>query len=484
VFLSLSWAFNVFASIFLPYPSIKSTEQSLLEKLRKKNSHNNGNENDINRSPDLPSTSSSSSLDSNDGASDSNIAQAVVEKIVNPNDCAVIIPTHNSAAVISDTIIAASRHFPYKNIFIMDNGSKRTEANVTTEKIVQEISQEINYYFFPIPSKSVNLYLGAVMASSFEYLFVLDDDTLFPEQFCWPSRPSGITTSCGFNICAVSRKRTRENLIVKLQDWEYKIAGYRKYIQVLPLLPIRLLSQLVNISIFSKKAKTSTTLFHHGAIGFWKRETYQEIWKRHYALPLGDDRLAGMENLFLGNRMSYIASATPFQTVVPEQYIWAEGGTFWTVFKQRTFRWNVTNFRHIWMDVWLFFTYHPKRTTLWKTIWSFLAFRLFLTLELMSLYVTFLMPFTLVFLWGLKWRWWLIIHGALYASSVLQGFYSNYVNLRHRLDLRVEWYLFFLVPLYRFSLRCFRLLGILVSALVYIPLYPHPQRIDKRTQVM
>jgi len=446
-------------AIFLPYPEVKSREQLIREKLAKKNKNKKKNKQTTEQPAEenQDSSSASSEVDLERGE----LADEVASQHIDPKECAVIIPTHNSAMVITETIQAAARYVPYKNIFIMDNGPKRTEANLLTEKVVREISTDINYYFFPIPSKAVNLYLGSVVASSFQYMFVLDDDTIFPEGFCWPSLPKGKTTASGFSICAVNSKRNRDGVVVKLQDWEYKIAGYRKYVQ----------------------ARTSSTFFHHGAIGFWKREAYQETWKKHYALPLGDDRLSGMQNLFLGNRMDYVASQTPFQTIVPEQYVWAKKGTFWTVFKQRAFRWNVTNFRHLWMDIWLFFTYIPRRSTVTRTILGALIFRLFLILELASLYVTINMPIAWVFLLHYRWRWWLIIHAALFVSSILQGLFSNYVIMRKRPDLRVEWWILFITPVYRFTLRWFRLLGVIASALVYIPLYPHPQKVDERPEV-
>jgi len=181
--------------------------------------------------------------------------------------------------------------------------------------------------------------------------------------------------------------------------------------------------------------------------------------------------------------MSYVASQTPFATVVPEQLVWADKGTFWTVIKQRGFRWNVTNFRHIWMDVWLFFTYVPRKSTLFRTIMGTLVFRLFLISELLSVYLTLSMPVALYFLLKFYWKWWLIVHASLYGSSVLQGFLTNYFIMRKRPDLRVEWYIFFIMPLYRYLLRWVRVIGVLATILVYIPLYPHPARVDQRPKV-
>jgi len=234
--------------IFLPYPRIRSREQRLLKKQwrekkkelkqqkKKKNSVvKSDSDNKIagNKDDSVESSSNSStSGDTTDSSDRDELAEKVYKRMVDPIDCAVIIPTHNSAGIIAQTVRAAARYVPYRNIFIMDNGPIRTEANIQTEKVVSEISKDINYYYFPIPSKAVNLFLGSVAASSFKYLFVLDDDTIFPEGFCWPSRPEGKTTSSGFSICAVNSQRKREGLVVKLQDWEYKTAGYRKYVQV------------------------------------------------------------------------------------------------------------------------------------------------------------------------------------------------------------------------------------------------------------
>lgn len=74
--------------------------------------------------------------------------------------------------------------------------------------------------------------MGSVVAADFKYIFVLDDDTIFPDGFVFPDIPEGKVTACGYNICAVNKERTRDGLVVKLQDWEYKAAGYRKYVQV------------------------------------------------------------------------------------------------------------------------------------------------------------------------------------------------------------------------------------------------------------
>jgi hypothetical protein len=131
----------------------------------------------------------------------------------------------------------------------------------------------------------------------------------------------------------------------------------------------------------------------------------------------------------------------------------------------------------------LFLTYVPRKSTFLRTLGATIIFRVFLLLELSSMYITINMPVSLIFLLHYRWRWWLIIHAALYGSAVLQGLFSNYVIMRKRPDLRVEWYILIIAPLYRFILRWFRLVAIVVSALVYVPLYPLPSKVDERIEV-
>lgn len=191
-------------------------------------------------------------------------------------DVALLIACHESTIhpdrvqTFSETLRAALRLFPPGMIFVCDNGGSPTPVD-RTEEVCRSVSAEfygvdgatVQYLYIPEGNKSHAMYWTTEyfipklvetgqIAQEPQYALLIDDDVPLPPDLQVPLA----TLNASPNIQAVSyaiqaaTESGRWNLLVDLQDAEYKVAGAMKQLQ----------------------ARMGSTLYCHGAIGLWRRD--------------------------------------------------------------------------------------------------------------------------------------------------------------------------------------------------------------------
>ena len=192
-------------------------------------------------------------------------------------DTALCIAAHDSCLTpdrerdFRKTLTSAMKLFPATHIFVCDNGKNRTPSDRTEQvcdevsrSVFPDLSQRINYLYVPEGNKSHAIYWctelwipllieRGLLHRNFTWCMMIDDDVQLPSDLQIPlralkDRPN--TKAISFAIRAVGSKG-QGNALVQLQDAEYKVAGAIKQFQ----------------------SRYGTTLYCHGAIGLWRRDT-------------------------------------------------------------------------------------------------------------------------------------------------------------------------------------------------------------------
>lgn len=144
-----------------------------------------------------------------------------------PNsDLAIIIPCHNSAEFIADTIKAALRHVAPSQIFLMDNGRGLCPSDLT-KKVAHNIDRNINYFWLPkIASKNWAQLFALQYINEhrpeLSLTLLIDDDTLIPSNFTIRRDfllDPGVQ-AIAYPIRAISPYK-KQPLLVRWQDREY-----------------------------------------------------------------------------------------------------------------------------------------------------------------------------------------------------------------------------------------------------------------------
>ena len=195
------------------------------------------------------------------------------------HDLAVVIPCHNSAEFIANTINSALRHVRPNQIFLMDNGKSNLPTDLT-KKVAHDIHPEINYFWLPKVASKNWAQLFAIKyinehRQELTLVLIIDDDTLIPPNFSIRREfllDPGIK-AIAYPIRAISPFK-KQPLLVKWQDREYIKADLHK----------------LNLDNFGSLDCP------HGAAALVRRDA---LWKilteRHNGLWYGEDLRIGYE---------------------------------------------------------------------------------------------------------------------------------------------------------------------------------------------
>ncbi|EON63981.1 hypothetical protein W97_03211 [Coniosporium apollinis CBS 100218] len=157
----------------------------------------------------------------------------------------LLIPCYKSAALIENTLKAALKIFPAKNIFVVANGNSPTPIDNTAEVIAP---YGVNHVWSPIGSKIVAQFVGCYAAKDFKYILLIDDDCTLPPNFPIVSdRITGKIKCVGYTIKSVGPGSTLGTLCQQAQDLEYKLSGLQRAVA----------------------GMIGSATFPHGAISLW-----------------------------------------------------------------------------------------------------------------------------------------------------------------------------------------------------------------------
>jgi len=137
------------------------------------------------------------------------------------------------------------------------------------------------------------------------------------------------------------------------------------------------------------------------------------------------------------------------------------------IWKQRTQRWNVTPPRRLWLRVYLFFAYQGDGFV------DNLVFRIISFHHMASILFTLLTPFALgSYILAGQWMFLVVFKLRIMVFSFLKNAILNYIALRHRPDLQVDFAVVLASPLYFMFIGTTAIFGNWRSLLVYIPQDP------------
>lgn len=234
-------------------------------------------------------------------------------------DVAVIITCHNSQDNIKETVTSFLKHFFPNQIFITDNGSKRSDK---TESIVKDIDPLINYISLRYGNKSFSQGWVLQISQNFPITLISDDDIKVGEHF----KPDhhlikGNTHAVCYPIVADGGNEW----VVRCQALEYKLSDGVKYA----------LSRHGGVN------------YVHGALSLWRSNTLQRILGDHPTDFIAEDLILSILMNRLkdsnGNIMKIAMSLQePIKTLAPRSFI----GTPPNLYMQRALRWELGRFAH------------------------------------------------------------------------------------------------------------------------------------------
>eukprot|EP00834_Sanchytrium_tribonematis_P004970 NODE_274_length_10990_cov_0.767606.p1 type:complete len:611 gc:universal NODE_274_length_10990_cov_0.767606:4484-6316(+) len=232
---------------------------------------------------------------------------------------AVVICTHNSAAVIEETIHAALNHFNPDNIYIADNGFSELPMD-HTKQLIHAIHPDIVYRYYNIGNKTLAQYLTVryihktrrststdnsgmrasqtsldssrmsqnttnATQSPINYVLVIDDDVSLPLNIHFPLHQlSGNVKALAYPIRGVDYELQQARLFTKWQDMEYKLCDF-----------IRLFQD-----------KYCSILHPHGAISLWHKDVLLRMLHDSDSIFYADDVKMGKWLLQHGFKLGYV----------------------------------------------------------------------------------------------------------------------------------------------------------------------------------
>ncbi|KAJ3254063.1 hypothetical protein HK104_007242, partial [Borealophlyctis nickersoniae] len=197
---------------------------------------------------------------------------------------------------------ALLRLIPPRAIFIADNGSSASEVALT-HSIAAALTSEyrkknpryrgagINVGVLKEGSKNLAqfsvLHSLAYLGSEVEFVSLLDDDTMLPDDWSEDHIISLFDTSPPTQCLAyplISTQNTSGPFLSQFQNYEYRLAMFLKIAQ----------------------SRIATALFPSGAVSTWRAPMLLEVLSRHDTMFRGDDLQMGLILHTMEGRGSYL----------------------------------------------------------------------------------------------------------------------------------------------------------------------------------
>jgi hypothetical protein len=366
---------------------------------------------------------------------------------------AVIIAAHRAESDIADVLDRLLIHFPAKNIYVADNSNEENPPD-DTRYICETLN--VNYEYYPVPCKTnALLRTGLSLPKNFEYIMCLDDDTLLPSSAF--DIDSKLFTDNTVGITYLLRVRDAKNTLSRVIEHEFLLLSWRNFF----------------------KGRLSTMKFLPGIIAVWKRFAFEQIYTRNpcrYSpdkkyFPFGEDGWAGYIARDLGYSLNIDLRYCVY-TTVPEKIcccgLHSQGYGSSTVWKQRGLRWYRNYLRRLPLEIKLLFTYCPTGRYFWrKKIIYFMEwfYGLFLIIGSMSIPLV----FAQVLIGDIPLWVYLVVHGGMYCTGIINGIWTKYYTLRHRKELAPDLRTIFIYPLFTTWIAFARLWGGLGTIFYYTP---------------
>ena len=370
-----------------------------------------------------------------------------------PNpDLAIIIPCHNSASFIAQTIKAAMLHVAPNQIFIMDNGKEDTPTD-DTQNIAHSISRLINYFYIEkTGNKTIALLVGAQYITrhfqQLKYALIMDDDTLIPKNFA--IHHTLFDDTCVQGIVYPLRAKSpykKEPFVSRYQDLEYKFSDL----------------EMAYLDL------TDGVLRPHGAASLWRADTLHDILRKHNGIFKGEDIMMGLILSYLSNTNGSgklrLDQHCYFDTVVPQTYF----GHSPNLYQQRVRAWNEASFLYPWNLI-----IKPLLTIRKGSLLSFLSIK---NSQLYNLYthLLYITRYPFILLVAENPMYWALFSG-LKGLDLILTLLFNYTKLPPY--LRSDLFTVCTYPLYKETLSMMGTLSFLRVVFVSGATQPHPRSLN------
>lgn len=367
-------------------------------------------------------------------------------------DLAIIIPCHNSAAFIAQTIKAALRHVAPNKIFIMDNDREENPSD-NTQEIVHSIHPDINYFWLPkTGNKTVALAVGAEYVAKHRpeltKALVLDDDTEVPDNY--DIRLELFEDNCVQGIVYPIRGKSPYNkapYVSRWQDLEY------------------LLADLEN-AFFDQ---SDSVYRPHGAASLWLITTLVKILRKHNTVFKGEDVEMGRIMQVLPNENGgcklRLDQDHYFETTVPQTFF----GESPNLYQQRVRGWIETMYLYPWnLMIKPLLMNHRGSPISWLKVKNS---------ELYNLYthIIYILRFPFAVLVGGNPQYWAVL-GGIKGIETIMALTFNYLKLPHY--LRNDLLTVLTYPLYKEALSAMGTLSFLRVLFVSGASAPHPRSLN------
>lgn len=201
---------------------------------------------------------------------------------------ALVIPCHKAQDVIKNTLEKALKLFDGRSIYVIDNGNTSIPTD-NTRHICNGLG--VNYIWCDVGSKLAAIYVGTKAAVGYKYIMQIDDDMELEQDMTFPI--CNDIDCIAYTISGISKFK-KNNLLQRCQDVEYKISGFIKALQ----------------------SWVGNTIFAHGAISLWKRDSLIKVLHQHPMYPISDDWFTGFIANCMGMRIEvcdqkFIGTDTP-----------------------------------------------------------------------------------------------------------------------------------------------------------------------------
>ena len=365
---------------------------------------------------------------------------------------AIVIPCHKSEDVVKATVTACLKHVGPEQIFIVDNATAASPLDNTKGVLDEECPRGINYLWNPYGNKTCAQYAGVVAAEGYDYILIIDDDVILPEnmQFNLDQMSNRVKALC-YPIRAKHPEENQTSLFIEWQSLEYKMSDFAKLLQ----------------------SKWSTVLFPHGAAPLWERNMLLEILRWHDTVFYADDVKMG---IYLQNHRYQMKLDTNvlLDTLAPASF----GGPAPNLYCQRVRSWDMAE--HVYFSQFAMSLFTTQFDTIVGTI-VMKCFQLYSLYSIISDWIR--IPTLVIALCFSSVQLATIMGGVLTGNTVLLLFW-NLVGYRQRPSMRSSWFVVLTFQWYRVLMAVTRFLGFLRALTIYVPNFgrkPTIPQLEKRT---
>lgn len=373
------------------------------------------------------------------------------------NKIAIIITTHNSEDVIENTFEKILLNFPPEVIYVADNNK---DKEPTQEMVDICKKYNVNFHYIPKPNKANALReVVKLIDPKYEYVFALDDDTLFPDKFVLDEKYF-IEDDKVAGVTFMLMMKNKDYFIERLIELEFVLLNYNNYLK-----------------------NYSSLEFMIGSAGLWKKDIFERVLEINPAadyIPYGEDGLNGVIARLNGYKFKQDIRNV-FYSFCPNNLYFScseifsgkniSGYNSTNLWKQRALRWYRSGTLRLLLEIYTLFIFDSsnKKDNICTRILSNLQYRLLIIWTLFLHYIAIVLPYIIILAFE-NISIYLYTLGLIYISLLIAGCITKY-KFRHRDDIDMSYKLIIMYPIYMKYALLMKLSGIIGTILYFAPFH-------------